>query len=159
MKFTIEKGIPVPPRGRRAVYPFGELRLGDSFIVPADLLMHARTALSSYVRDRGLQGAFATRKQADGSMRIWRVGGEMRAIDEGQDEVMHAWLIECMEVGAGVGRETVADLFASWLSWAKANRHPPGGINAFSADLQRLGYHPWRNAHARGFEGIKLKGG
>lgn len=70
--FVIEKGIPVPDSscGRKPVYPFSAMQVGDSFLVASGHFDKVRTAASNYGRRNGLK--FATRK-GDAGVRVWRV--------------------------------------------------------------------------------------
>ena len=81
--FKIEKNIPLPPRagdGAPPKYPFLEMEVGDSFVIPADDpafrtrqgggRVHPAQNCFAYYAKRGLK--FASRSQPDGSMRVWR---------------------------------------------------------------------------------------
>lgn len=79
MKYKIEKNVPVNKRNTHmANYPFGDMQIGDSFLVPnediksvgfqASLLSTAK----SWARFNNIEARFTTRKQKDG-MRIFRI--------------------------------------------------------------------------------------
>ncbi len=71
--FSVESNIPLtPPQiGRRSVYPFGSMKVGDSFV--ADALNKNRVA-SAMSRDGERNNRkFTMRKQPDGTIRIWRI--------------------------------------------------------------------------------------
>lgn len=84
--FKIEKDVPLPQgagRGWRK-YPFCDMEVGDSFLVPRDEVKlrsvgsNGRlgaatiyTAASQYGRRLGRR--FTARKLPDGSVRVWRV--------------------------------------------------------------------------------------
>ena len=65
-KIKIEKGIPIPPKRGGMKYPWNKLEVGDSFIGGKD-------ALTTSLYGKRLGMVFASRKQADGTYRIWRV--------------------------------------------------------------------------------------
>lgn len=66
--YKIERGIPLP--APRVVYPFGDMQLGDSFLVTNDAAYESvRVAMRAYGRKHGKN--FTARKMVDG-MRIWR---------------------------------------------------------------------------------------
>jgi hypothetical protein len=69
----IERDVPLPPpvrRGRKPTWPFAEMEVGDSFVVPASRREKARLAAANYAhRHRGWK--YATRDVPDG-YRIWR---------------------------------------------------------------------------------------
>lgn len=90
--FTIERGIPIPPRtygaGSQPVYPFAQMRVGDSFEVRTEnyagrkdgrrpIVMRIQTTLHScargYARTRDPGAKFTVRKIDDSTVRIWRV--------------------------------------------------------------------------------------
>ena len=65
-EIKIEKGIPIPPFGRRAIYPWEAMEVGDSFL--ASKYTNTTIAGRVYAPKR-----FSYRKQPDGSYRVWRV--------------------------------------------------------------------------------------
>lgn len=75
MAFQIEKGVPIP--SSRAVsmrYPFPDMEVGDSFVVPfsAGQDGRLRSAACAYQRRRG--GKFTVRRfTREGVVRCWRV--------------------------------------------------------------------------------------
>lgn len=86
-EFTIERGIPVPPRqagaGAGARYPFALMAVGDSFEVPlsayrskAPTLNKLATTLSNcasgYAKRHNRNAKFAVRKTGEQTIRIWR---------------------------------------------------------------------------------------
>jgi hypothetical protein len=68
--FQIEKNIPVPSKA--SLYPFRQMEIGDSFLVPADAITRARSALTAF-RSANDNFKFATRTLDGGALRIWRV--------------------------------------------------------------------------------------
>jgi hypothetical protein len=72
---AIEKGVPLPqdPRGRRQIWPFADMEIGDSFFLAgesAKCQRALRNASSRYQRKTG--AVFATRS-VEGGARVWRV--------------------------------------------------------------------------------------
>lgn len=78
----IEKGVPMPvfPDGRTrryetkagGEYPFPQMEVGDSFVVPIDRKGAVGVACNSYKKKHGKQ--FTTRKTEDGNfVRVWRI--------------------------------------------------------------------------------------
>ena len=65
-EIKIEKGIPLPPIGRKTIYPWNDMEVGDSFVTNGPI----NSAVAS---KRLVPKRFAIRKQPDGSFRIWRV--------------------------------------------------------------------------------------
>lgn len=72
--FEIEKHAPIPNnragRGRPAIYPFGLLQVGDSFLVDADAAGHARLAASAWKRNHPGWN-YVSRAETSG-VRFWR---------------------------------------------------------------------------------------
>lgn len=69
----IEKNIPIPrSHAEGGKYPFPQMEIGDSFVVPADRGRAATVACARQKRKHGKQ--FATRKTEDGKfVRVWRI--------------------------------------------------------------------------------------
>lgn len=67
MKFKIEKKVPVPTRGK---WPFGDMAVGDSFVVPPELKDGARQAAFAYGSKKNMK--FVTRATDEGGLRVWR---------------------------------------------------------------------------------------
>lgn len=65
--------FPIPPNARRRAYPFGDMDVGDSFLVEGDDtdFARARNAASAYKRVHGY--SFMSRRVADNAIRIWRI--------------------------------------------------------------------------------------
>lgn len=75
--YQLDDDIPVPPgsggsgRGRRRLYPLGEMMPGQSFVVPKLRASAARQSVEKWAhRHPGWE--YATRWEGD-SLRIWRV--------------------------------------------------------------------------------------
>ena len=65
----IEKGIPLPSAGApHGTYPFAEMEVGDSFVIP----LTKRPSISSVLGRYGPK-RFVTRKISDTECRVWRV--------------------------------------------------------------------------------------
>lgn len=67
----IEKGIPIPPKGNRMGGLVGAMRsleVGDSLVLPSGSSSNKPYATA---RDVGIK--VTTRKQPDGSIRVWRI--------------------------------------------------------------------------------------
>lgn len=75
--FKIVSNIPVPEdagsRGRRSVYPFRQMKVGQSFFVPNDEVdsFNLRMAASSFAQ-RNKDFRFTVRKEEEG-YRVWRI--------------------------------------------------------------------------------------
>lgn len=69
--FQIEKSVPVPATRVNAVYPFAQMAVGDSFLVPSDQAKAAsvRACASAYSKRNGVK--FVCKKTDDG-IRVWR---------------------------------------------------------------------------------------
>lgn len=72
----IDKNIPIPPRptlpGRPSKYPFAEMEVGDSFATDKPC---RGTTISGSINfaAKKLGYKFTSRKQADGTIRVWRI--------------------------------------------------------------------------------------
>lgn len=76
-EYTIESNIPLPKRccpngGRKLIYPFDKMNIGDSFFISDKSKMRvvAQSACSYQRRHKGYK--FVTRAENNG-LRIWRV--------------------------------------------------------------------------------------
>lgn len=73
--YQIEKNVPMPPIVRMSGYPFAQMEVGDSFLVPFDgddeqkVRARVATAASTFGKDHG--GKFSVRVLQDG-VRVWR---------------------------------------------------------------------------------------
>lgn len=72
MTYAIRKGVPVPAaRSYRTQYPFADMEVGDSFVVPEDKLESVRRAGYGYTsRHRGI---YRVRLGQDGLWACWRL--------------------------------------------------------------------------------------
>lgn len=67
----IERDVPMPDFQRAYKYPWKEMLVGDSFLVPNK----SKATFSAYCRDKGkkLNREFRCRDE-DGGVRVWRMG-------------------------------------------------------------------------------------
>lgn len=72
MTIKVDKGIsiPNPYRGREAVYPWKNMNIGDSILVPNLKIGSVASAAGSYGRNHGVR--FISRT-VEGGVRVWRV--------------------------------------------------------------------------------------
>jgi hypothetical protein len=68
---TIEKNVPIPRRGRPATYPFQEMEIGDSFLIPEQDEI-ARVSRAAYMYGNRNGKTFAVRRTEAGQ-RVWRL--------------------------------------------------------------------------------------
>lgn len=84
-KIEIQKGIPIPEsnKGRRPIYPFETMKVGDSFIVEGTdrkNLNKLNSSASRYkVENKGFN--YSIRKE-EGGYRIWRIEVKKVAVKE-----------------------------------------------------------------------------
>ena len=77
-EFTIEPGIPLPSRGRapgsgrKPLYPFMLLEIGDSFYVACDKCKYKSVTANAHNTAKRLGRKFTVRTVA-GGVRIWRI--------------------------------------------------------------------------------------
>lgn len=75
--FAIEKGIPFPNMKSEEVYPFNEMEVGDSFLVPDVDAKEFRRSLSGKTRigiPKGNKTNKIFKSLAEGSgVRVWRI--------------------------------------------------------------------------------------
>ena len=82
MEFKIDKNIPLPKRTRIAKYPFAEMAVGDSFLIPVDFeellpktlrrMVAAKTTAAAGLRkQRSDKTAFIVAEVPEG-VRVWR---------------------------------------------------------------------------------------
>jgi len=82
--YKIDKNIPIPPRkhqgnplGHRDVYPFAELRPGDSFLIPTDNSpagnqIARNRAGATFRRSRHAHRYKIVTRNVKGGVRVWR---------------------------------------------------------------------------------------
>jgi hypothetical protein len=72
-EYKIEKGIPMPeknpPPGRVCRFPFAQLEIGDSFLVPEVKLKSIRQTCFYYGKKLGRK---FTSAEVEGGVRVWR---------------------------------------------------------------------------------------
>lgn len=67
----IEKNIPIPAAAHRGarIWPFADMQVGDSVLIPMERAKPARSAATTLGKRRGFR--FVTRA-VDGGLRVWR---------------------------------------------------------------------------------------
>lgn len=69
----IEKGIPIPLRGQYSKYPFGQMKIGDSFLIEEKhVASKVSQAAAQFARRAKKPLKFAVRHTPDGH-RCWRI--------------------------------------------------------------------------------------
>lgn len=77
-EFTIETGIPLPSlgrppgSGRKSIYPFMLLEIGDSFFFACDKRKHKTVMACAHASGKRYGRKYAGRAVADG-VRVWRI--------------------------------------------------------------------------------------
>jgi hypothetical protein len=69
--YRIEKDIPIPPQKRRSRYPFEDMAVGDSFIVPVSKRNSLAGSISRFQNFIDSSKEFTYRQMDDG-YRVWR---------------------------------------------------------------------------------------
>jgi len=69
--YRIEKNVPLPPKKRRQKYPFGEMKVGESFGFP--LGDRQRVGFAACIYGKRNNKKFSIRKLKDGTYRVWRI--------------------------------------------------------------------------------------
>lgn len=69
--YVIEKDIPLPEVEFTTKYPFKDMKVGDSFLVPYEDGGRIRVACTNMGFKYNMR--FATRRMKDKSTRIWRI--------------------------------------------------------------------------------------
>jgi hypothetical protein len=74
--YEIEKGIPLPTNTRNSKYPYKDMQVGDSFLIPshpddaADLLKRMRNSMFAAGKRHGIKLTAAI--DDEGGVRVWR---------------------------------------------------------------------------------------
>ena len=70
----IDKDVPIPEWGKvKLTYPFNEMEVGDSFVVPKEKGSSMRNCAFHYQRKHGHK--YLTRRNRTGThVRVWRTG-------------------------------------------------------------------------------------
>lgn len=87
--FEIRKGVPIPPRtvksGRKSIYPFADMAIGDSFEVPVPKGKTAqstertlRSACAAHAKRANGSVGFSVRRGAD-SLSVWMTVPRVKA--------------------------------------------------------------------------------
>jgi hypothetical protein len=69
MNIAIDKNIPIPPEKKRNVYPYKEMGIGESFVVPSAKIQIVCNA--NYRAGKVSGKKFIARREGDG-VRVWR---------------------------------------------------------------------------------------
>lgn len=67
--FVIENDVPLPESATRQKYPFGELKVGESFVVPGVKSKQISGTAAQYSRRHGIR--LIVRAEGEG-VRVWR---------------------------------------------------------------------------------------
>ena len=98
--------------------------------------------------------------QANGLVRPESVMQATESYFEDQD-LLAQWLDDACDADLGNRHkhEPTVDLFASWTEFAKQAGDEPGSRKAFSSELGKRGFEPFREGHdkIRSFRGLRLK--
>jgi hypothetical protein len=86
-EYKIEDGVPLPSsanRGRKAIYPWAELKNGQSFLVPTESELEsaavaAKLRVNAAARKARHGETFSICK-VDGGVRVWRVHGNHNGV-------------------------------------------------------------------------------
>jgi hypothetical protein len=70
--YKIEKDIPVPTRISNGGFPFMEMQVGDSFLVPEGTTSNASMFVMISKAGKEMKAKF-TSKKVEGGRRIWRI--------------------------------------------------------------------------------------
>jgi len=71
--YRIQKNIPIPAKksaGRKQVYPFEKMEVGDSFAIPLSKAKSAAAIMVKYAKRTGMK---FTKRLLDKEVRIWRI--------------------------------------------------------------------------------------
>jgi hypothetical protein len=74
--FKIDKDVPMPAvsaGGRREIYPWRTMEIGDSFLVTDDQIPPKHVSRRAWQASKSTGHKFVTRTM-DGGVRVWRVG-------------------------------------------------------------------------------------
>lgn len=69
-RFKIERGIPLPRPGRSPIYPWYEMKRGDSFFVRRGHAERLRAASGMAAKRLGRKSRFVVRN-VEGGVRVW----------------------------------------------------------------------------------------
>ena len=74
--FEVEKGLPVPKAVRAprpSKYPWEELAVGDSFLVPTDTIKPGAVRNATWKANRTYPDRRFVTREVDGGTRVWRI--------------------------------------------------------------------------------------
>jgi len=82
-QLKIDKGIPLPARkGRAKKYPFDQMDIGDSFLVPVGATKSDSSIYSSMSQAKKRLNINLTCARVDGGVRVWRIVSARRGNGE-----------------------------------------------------------------------------
>lgn len=78
--YKIEKDVPIPKRGRKPMYPFGDMDVGDSFVFANPYSRSAQSragcAIRTWMKHSPIENVtdriYITRR-VDNTVRVWRI--------------------------------------------------------------------------------------
>ena len=74
MTYTIEKAIPFPEgKKRRSTYPFEQMEIGDSFLVPLDRDKSPSGIYAAVSNAKKRHNINLTSARVEGGIRVWRI--------------------------------------------------------------------------------------
>lgn len=75
MTLPIEKGVPLPTPNRRWApkFPFGQMEIGDSFLVPLEVGKSPSSIYSAISQAKKRLGIALTSARVEGGVRVWRI--------------------------------------------------------------------------------------
>lgn len=87
MDYIVERGIPIPGttpknegkagRGRKAIYPFGTMAIGDSFFVSSSAATSVKVSKAAFMHGETYGKKFKTKSMLDGA-RCWRIANRRK---------------------------------------------------------------------------------
>jgi hypothetical protein len=85
MTFTIEKAIPIPEHNRKFAkqYPFEQMEIGDSFLVPLATDKSPSNIYSALSQAKKRLNINLTSARVEGGLRIWRISPALPAQQSG----------------------------------------------------------------------------
>lgn len=89
LKFQVDRGLPVPSKAAPTPYPFDDMKLGDSFLIPYETENPSERAISWNRSQGNVQQAF----------RNWRLNnprkrGKLMLTTRSTDDGLRCWLHE-----------------------------------------------------------------
>lgn len=72
-KFKIQKGVKIPSAYRSTKYPFPDMEIGDSFVIPKEIAPIVRVAANDWRTFYDRDKKFSVKRFSDTEHRCWRV--------------------------------------------------------------------------------------